>query len=121
MKKKRSSLLLIAGIIGVAYLAYSVSYWSGVGAGLDSAEAIGAGIASLLVFPHLICAGLGALFNVLAYFNRSRAFALTAGILYSVAMLLFPVYFMFTVVQAVLCYIAFARMKKAQPASHTEE
>lgn len=110
--KKKSKLLLVAWIIGAAYILYSISYWSSAGGGTDSAEAIGAGLATLMVMPHLLCAGVGTLFNVLAYFMRNRAFALVAGILYSVAMLLFPVYFMFTVIQAVLCYVAFARMKK---------
>lgn len=42
--------------------------------------------------------------------NR-RAFALTAGILYAVAMVLFPMYFFFVVVEMILCFTAFARMK----------
>ena len=113
MKTKRSILLLISAAFGLIYTLYSISYWSNTGAGVDSAEAIGAGIATIMVMPHLLCAGLAALFNILAYFMRHRAFALTAGILYSVAMLLFPPYFAFTVIQAILCYIAFARMKKS--------
>ena len=112
MKQKRSTLLCIAGVLGILYIVYSINYWTSVGSGVDSAEALGAGIATALVFPHLICAGLATLFNALAFFMRSRPFALTAGILYSVAMLLFPLYCMFTIVQAILCYIAFARMKK---------
>lgn len=42
--------------------------------------------------------------------NR-RAFALTAGTLYAVAMVLFPMYFFFVVVEMIICFIAFARMK----------
>lgn len=110
--KKRSALLLIAGVLGILYLLYSVSYWTSVNDGSGTAEAIGAGIATAIVFPHLICAGVAVISNVLAFFMRHRAFALVAGILYSVAMILFPLYFMFTVIQAILCYIAFARMKK---------
>lgn len=121
MKKQKSVLLFIAALLGLIYIFYSISYWSNAGGGTDSAEAIGAGVATLLVLPHLLCAGLASVFNVLAYFMRHRAFALTAGILYSVAMLLFPMYFMFTVVQAVLCYIAFARMKKPQPVQEPEQ
>ena len=41
-----------------------------------------------------------------------RGFALTAGILYSVAMILFPMYFAFVVIEAVLCYVGFAKLKK---------
>ena len=84
--KKRSALLLIAGVLGILYLLYSVNDGSG------TAEAIGAGIATAIVFPHLICAGVAVIFNILAFFMRHQAFALVAGILYSVAMLLFPLY-----------------------------
>lgn len=90
--KKRSALLLIAGVLGILYLLYSVSYWTSVNDGSGTAEAIGAGIATAIVFPHLICAGVAVIFNILAFFMRHQAFALVAGILYSVAMLLFPLY-----------------------------
>ena len=43
---------------------------------------------------------------------NKAAFALTAGILYAVAMVLFPVYFFFVIVQMILCFVAFAKMRK---------
>lgn len=78
----------------------------------DSASAVGAGIATALVFPHLICTGLAVVFNILGWAMSHRGFALTAGILYSVAMILFPMYFAFVVIEAVLCYVGFAKLKK---------
>ena len=93
------------------------SYFSNPGAdprGTD-AEQVGAGIATVLVMPHLAITGFAVLFNALGAFMYNRAFVLVAGILYAVAILLFPVYFMFVVVQAVLCFIAFAIMQKKQP------
>ena len=112
-KKKLSKTLLVAFILGVLYLLYSASYWSGaVSSSTDTAEQIGAGLAAAIVMPHLICTFIGVLFNGLGLFLRKRGFALTGAILYTVAMVLFPVYFFFVVVQAILSYIGFAKMKK---------
>ena len=115
--------LTIACLLGLAYIAYSFYYWTGVNIDVgntinsvakDSWESLGlqlgASIATQMVMPHLACSGLAALFNVLAIFTRKRGFALTAAILYSVALVLFPTYFMFVIIQAILCFIAFARM-----------
>ena len=111
---KRSKLLLIALVLGVAYGAYSLVYWSGVGSdGSSSAEAAGAAIASSLVMPHLVCTLVAVIFNALGFFLRKTAFALVAGILYAVAMVLFPGYFMFVIVQMILCFVAYGLMKKA--------
>ena len=49
--------------------------------------------------------------NVIGYFANSRGFILTGAILYTVSLVLFPVYFMFVIIQMVLSYVAFARMK----------
>lgn len=121
-KKKRSVLLLIAGIIGILYVIYSISYWGGAISGTeDAAEAIGAGIATVLVMPHLVCTGIAVIFNVLAWAMRSRPFALVSGILYAVAMVLFFMYFMFVIVEMILCFVAFARMKKAPEVKAVEQ
>lgn len=111
-KRKLSKLLLIAFIIGVLYLIYSIWYWSGAVSGGSSSEQIGSGIALAIVMPHLLITALAVLFNALGLFLRKRAFALTGAILYSVAAILFPVYFMFVIVEAILSYVGFALMKK---------
>lgn len=112
MKQKRSLLSLISLILTAIYLGYSFVYWNGAAsAAADSAEQLGAGLASVIVFPHLLLTGLALLFNLLAYFMRHRGFTLVAAILYSVAILLFMPYFMFVLVQMILMFIAFARMK----------
>ena len=113
MKRKGKVLLLIALIIGAAYCIYSISYWSGATSSATSdTEAIGAGIASMLVLPHLVMVGLAVVFNALAFFMYNKPFALVAAIMYTVGLALFPAYAMFVIVEMVLCYIAFARMKK---------
>lgn len=111
-KKKLSKCLMISLIIGVAYLAYSASYWTGAaGSGANTAEQIGSGLATALVMPHLICTALAVIFNALGLFLKKRGFALTGAILYTVALVLFPVYFMFVIIEMILSYIGFAKMK----------
>ena len=52
MKRKLNIPLLISLVIGVAYLIYSVVYWSGaVGGTTTGTAAAGAAIASALVMP----------------------------------------------------------------------
>lgn len=112
-KKKKSVALLISAILGILYAVYSIFYWGGASSGSTSAAyAIGAGIATALVMPHLVCAVLAAIFNTLGWAMNHRAFALTGAILYAVAMVLFPMYFMFVIVQMILSFVGFARLKK---------
>ena len=110
---KKSKLLLIAGILGTAYVIYGVLHFMGAVGSSAGTEQAGAVIASLLVAPHLICAGIAVVFNWIGYLTKARWAALTAGILYAVSMVLFPLYFMFVVIQTILCFVAFSRMKKA--------
>ncbi len=117
-KKKRSICLLISAILGVVYAIYLVSYFGGsVGTAGSSSEALGAGLATALVMPHMVCAALAAVFNVLGWAMNHRAFALVGAILYTVALVLFPMYFMFVVVQMILSYIGFAQLKKIKAAN----
>lgn len=109
---KKSVLLLISSILGVLYAIYSVFYWASANSGnADTIAAIGAGIATVLVMPHMICAVLAAIFNVLGWAMNSRGFALTGAILYAVAAVLFPIYAMFVLVQMILSFVGFARLK----------
>lgn len=105
--------LLISLVIGILYLIYSLFYWSGAFGGEESlAGQIGIGIATALVAPHLIVTALAALFNALGLFMRKRAFALTGAILYTVAVILFPLYFMFVIIEVIFSFIGFAKMSK---------
>ena len=113
VKKKFNLLLLISMIIGVIYLIYSTKYWGGANtSAVDSTKQIGAGIATVLVMPHLVFTFLAVLFNVFALLMNKRGFALVAAIIYTVAMVLFPLYFIFVIIEMILCYIAYAKMKK---------
>ena len=113
MKQKLNKCLLISFVLGVLYLVYSANYWSSAfGNGASTAEQIGSGLATAIVMPHLIFTALAVIFNGLGLFMRKRGFALTGAILYTVALVLFPVYFMFVIIQMILSYIGFAKMKK---------
>ena len=118
MKKKRSVLLLLSAIIGLLYIVFSVVYWTEVNTGNDELGiTISAALATALVFPHLICAGLAVIFNILGWAMNHRGFALTGAILYAVAMIMFPVYFMFVLLEVILSFIGFARLPKINEAN----
>lgn len=113
-KKKKSKCLLVAWILGVVYVLYLFSYFSGVNSNpTDSAEAVGAGIAAMLVMPHMIVTLLAVIFNILGWAMNKRGFALTGGILYAVAMVLFPLYLFFVIIQMILSFVGFAKLKSS--------
>lgn len=111
-KPKLNKCLLVSFILGVLYSIYSIIYWGGATSSTNGAELVGAGIATIMVMPHLICTILATIFNALGLFLRKRGFALTGAILYTVALVLFIPYFFFVIIQMVLSYIGFAKMKK---------
>lgn len=122
-KKKKSVLLLIAAIIGLAYSIYLIAHFTGAGSNAEStAESIGVGIATALVTPHMICTMVAVIFNILGWAMNKAGFALVAGILYAVAAVLFFMYAMFVVVEMVLCFVGYARLHKTtKQYDHPEE
>ncbi|MFY9285284.1 MAG: hypothetical protein ACOXZT_06450 [Tissierellaceae bacterium] len=112
IKEKKSKLALISWILSLLYLIYLISHFAGGLSSTEGAEQAGAAIATALVFPHMLTVGIGLLFNILGYFMNKRGFILVGAILYSVSILLFMMYFMFVIVQMILSYVAFAKMKK---------
>ncbi len=112
---KRSKLLLAAAILSTLYTLYLIVYFSGAIGGSGGAEALGAGIATAVVMPHMVVVGIATVFNWVAWALRARWAALTAGILYAVSMVLMFMYAMFVIVQTIFCFIAFARMKNRKP------
>ena len=108
-KKKKSAALLVSAILGILYAVYSIFYWGGASSGSSSAAyAIGAGIATAIVMPHLICAVLAAIFNTLGWAMNHRAFALTGAILYAVAMVFFPMYVMVVIIEMIRSFVGLA-------------
>lgn len=114
--------LLISMFIGIAYILYSAAYWSSLNSAPDAFSQIGSGIATMLVLPHLVFAAIAVLFNVLGFCLKNRWLALTSAILYTVSLVLFPMYFMFVVAEVVLSFVAFATMcnrKISNPKLHS--
>ena len=111
---KRNNALCVSWILGAAYAAYSIFYWfSTFLSTSDQWEAVGVSIATVIVLPHMVCAVLALLFNFFGWLRNSKAFALTGAILYTVSLVLFPAYFMFVILQAILSFVGFATMAKA--------
>lgn len=112
IKKKGQVCLWISMIISSIYAGFSIPYWidaSSVSNGMI--DAIAGGLAATLVLPHLVTAIIALIFNMFSIIMYKPGFALTAAILYTVSLILFPMYWTFVVIQTILMYIAFARMK----------
>ena len=109
--KGKSKLLLVSFIIGLAYLVYLIVYFGSLN-GETSSEQIGQALATAMVMPHIILVGLAVIFNGLGCFLNKRGFALTGAILYAVAMIVFIPYFMFVIIEMILSFVGFAKMKK---------
>lgn len=112
--KNLNKCLLVSFVLGVVYAIYILAYITGAsGSGSSSAENAGIGIAIALATPHIICAVLAAIFNGLGLFMNKRGFALTGAILYTIACVLMPLWFMYTIIQAILSYVGFSKMNKS--------
>ena len=121
MERKRSFALLISAALGGLYTGYWMYHILSIAASADGVwEAAGVAIGVGLIAPHLICAVLAFIFNTIAYASCNKWLALTGAILYTVAALVFIVYSPFVIIQAILSYVGFARMKTVAPASTPE-
>ena len=111
---KRSKLLLASAIIGTAYLIYLITYFIGGMATSDGVEALGVGLASLVVTPHMVCVLLAIVFNWLGWVLKLRWAALVAGIMYAVSILFMFFYALFVLLEMIFCFVAFGKMKKVE-------
>lgn len=112
--KNKNKILLISFLLGLIYSLYLILYFSGVFGAGSSSEQAGAAIATVIVMPHMIVTILATIFNGLGCFLEKRGFALTGAILYAVAMALMPMYFMFVILQMILSFIGFTKLKKGK-------
>lgn len=108
---RRSKLLLVSGIISLAYFIYLIVHFMGATLSSNSAEALGGALATAIVTPHMICVGIGVIFNFIGWALKARWAALVAGIMYSVSVLLMFIYGVFVIIQIIFCFVAFAKMK----------
>lgn len=96
----------LATILTVVYSIYIVSYFGSAGM-----EDLGGALAAMLVTPHMVCVVVAAAFSLVGLFATKRWAILVAGILMAVAAALFPAYASLVIVQSILFFISYARMK----------
>ncbi len=120
MFQGRSKAAFFAALLGLAYSIYSLSYWfgvAGVAAGSnDAGEAIGAGLATALVLPHVLVTFLATIFAIIGFFVRGKGLILTGAILFASAALFFLPYAPFLIPSIVLGFVGFANQKKINKA-----
>ena len=90
----------------VLYALYIVSYFSEAGS-----INLGGAIATAIVTPHMVCVAIAAVMSIIGFFGKARWAFLTCGILLVVAAVVFLTYAMMVVIQAILAFIAYSRMR----------
>jgi len=111
-KKKRSVILLISAILGVIYSVYLVIYSSGAFNSSDGVEQVGVAITIYIIMPHMVAVTLASIMNMFGWAMNSRWLTLTGAILYTVSIVLFPIYFIFVIIQMILSFVGFAKLLK---------
>ena len=75
-------------------------------------QEIGTAIGFVLQIPFLIVAFIGIVFNWLSWFMSKRGFAITAGVLFSVSVLLSIGNGFAYILCLILCFVGASRLKK---------
>lgn len=112
---KRSKLLLLAAIIGtICVILCFTSLNSAVESSKTKDDAYQAGtlIGATIALPSTLISAISTIFAWVGFGTNKRGFALASGILYAVAIVLMLPWFMFNIVQMVLCFIAYGLMGK---------
>lgn len=114
---KKSKILLFAAIVGTicAIICFSsVNSTLNESQDKDSATQIGTVIGASIVMPSVVLSAIGTIFAWVGFGTNKKGFALTSGILYSIAIVMFFPWFMFNIVQMILSYIAYGTMGKVK-------
>lgn len=111
---KINKCLLISLILGILYSCYLVWYlgYTALHPPVKAATHIGVAIAILMIAPHMIMSILATIFNAVGTLLHKPGFALTGAIFYTIALVVFPFYFYFVIIQMILSYIGFAMLRK---------
>ena len=112
MFEKRSKVLFVCAILATLYVIYLITYFAGSTTSEDAAEAIGGAIATALVMPHMLIMAMGTIFVWIGFSLKKDWGALVGSILYCLGMVLFPLYFMFTIPLIILGFVGFSKQKK---------
>ena len=109
---RKSIMLLVSWLLVLVYMALMImSISKGFADGSDF-EKLGTAVMTMMMYPHLITVAIGLLFNILGWALHKPGYALTCAILYTVGMVLFPFFFFMLLVQTILSYVAYAKMKR---------
>lgn len=109
---KRSKLLLVSWILSVLYCVMLIASLGGMYGSSDSYNQAASVFLTILLYPHMIVVFLGLLFNILGWSLNKAGYALTGAILYTVGIVLMPVYIFFILIQTILSYVAYVMMKR---------
>lgn len=95
----------LAMVLTVLYALYILMYF-----GSFSGNVLAVAIINNVVGPHMACVAVAAIFTIVGFFGKKRWAMLTAGILLAVSAVLMMTYAPMVIVQAILCFISYARM-----------
>lgn len=108
----RSKILFIANTLATIYTIYLIQNFVGGTLSASGMEAVGAGLATALVTPHMLMFLIGAVFGWIGFLAKKTWGALVAAILYSAGTIFFLFYAMFGVPILVLGFIGYSKQKK---------
>ncbi|MCD8382272.1 MAG: hypothetical protein LUC30_05065 [Clostridiales bacterium] len=113
-KAKHSVCLFFAFLLGFIYLVFLlfITYVDSPLSAEISADLlalVGDIVSQFLVWPHMVLTLLAVIFTGFAFARKSRKMALAGAILYTVALVVYPGYFMFVILEALLAFIGFMR------------
>lgn len=112
MYKKRSKLLLITNVFGVAVTLLIIKQFAGGITSGNNGEQVGAILSTVVVLPYMLSMVLANLFGILGYIYNAKGFIMASGVLYCVCMALFIPYFMFALPQAIMSFVSYANVKR---------
>ncbi|MBQ8025955.1 MAG: zinc ribbon domain-containing protein [Oscillospiraceae bacterium] len=110
-----SILLLLSCVVGALYFAYlAYIYLDGASTAANSSgwDALGMMLQQVLLLPHTVAILCAVILNFFGFCLKDKGFGLSGAILYTVAIALFPLYFQFVIVEAVLSYIGYALLAR---------
>src|SRR5690554_7337540 len=99
---RKSKLLLVSWILSVLYCVMLIASLGGMYGSSDSYNQAASVFLTILLYPHMIVVFLGLLFNILGWSLNKAGYALTGAILYTVGIVLMPVYIFFILIQTIL-------------------
>ena len=114
MKKGKNFLLgaMVIGIIDIVVIGYRL--YNIMAQSQNDWERLGIQVGINMITPFLLCFVIGLVFNILAFAQYNKIFALVAGILYTAGVVLNMNMLLDLGLAAAFCYIAFAKMEKTE-------